>query len=232
VRRRRRGHNPEQKRQLPIARRDLGDHGNIYLPLAGGTMTGKIGFSSLPVAPPNANDAVSGIRLSVYEPASGPDYGIGVDAAELWFGVALPTQTFAFYGGNQINARIPPNGSPAVQPYDLTMPAYLQWNTRTMLTANRTYHLSPTGSDTTGDGTVANPWQTLQHVWAWVNAFIDYGGYTVTALMAAGTYTQGLAAFGAQIGTNALGAGAAPGARNPRRGAGRHRALVRAMLHL
>jgi hypothetical protein len=174
--------------------------GNIYLPLAGGTMTGMIDFD-LPIGPPTPqSNPNTGARLTLFDPGdpSVPAFAIGIDANQMWFGGAAAT--FAFYGGTSINARIGPNGSP-VQPYDLVTLGYLQANARTMLTANRTYHIAPNGSDTTGDGSAGNPWQTLQYAWDFVNTNIDYGGYTVTISMAPGTYTQGLTAFGAQIGT-------------------------------
>jgi hypothetical protein len=179
--------------------------GNIYLPLAGGTMTGMIGWAGMTNGPPDPDDLVSGIRLSLFEPGvGGCDYGIGIESAGVWFGTNQATDHFSFYGGTQLNARIAPNGTP-VQDYDLVNIAYLEANARTMLTANRTYHIAPTGSDTTGDGSAANPWQTLQYAWDWVNAYIDFGGYTVTISMAAGTYTSGLSASGTCPGSTASG---------------------------
>jgi hypothetical protein len=160
-----------------------------------------------PVAPPSPNDAVSGIRISIYEPGSGPDYGIGVNASELWFGVALPTQHFSFYGGTTINARIPPNGSPPTLSYDLITLGWFQQNARTALTGPKTYHIAPppTGSDTTGDGSAATPWATPQYAIDQIQATIDFGGQTVTVSMANGTYTGGLSIGGVPMGAIAAG---------------------------
>jgi hypothetical protein len=50
-----------------------------------------------------------------------------------------------------------------VQGIDLITLAYFNAHTRNKLPSAITYYISPTGSDTTGDGTSGNPWATLQH---------------------------------------------------------------------
>jgi hypothetical protein len=65
-------------------------------------------------------------------------------------------------------------------------------NYRTKLTTATTYYVATTGSDTTGTGTVGNPWATIQHAYNYVVANDDLGGQTVSIQLAAGTYTSGL----------------------------------------
>ncbi len=59
---------------------------------------------------------------------------------------------------------------------------------RTILSANTTYHFSTTGSDTTGDGTVAKPWLTPQHGLDYLAANVDGGGFAITLQFANGNY--------------------------------------------
>jgi hypothetical protein len=59
---------------------------------------------------------------------------------------------------------------------------------RQKLTENTTFYLSTTGNDTTGDGTEANPWATLQYAYEWVAGNVDGGGYDITFLLGPGTY--------------------------------------------
>jgi hypothetical protein len=60
--------------------------------------------------------------------------------------------------------------------------------------------VSPSGSDTTGNGSSGAPWATLQYAYNWIQAHIDFAGYTVTIQMADGTYSAGLIASGTPIG--------------------------------
>jgi hypothetical protein len=82
---------------------------------------------------------------------------------------------------------------------------YLQSSGRQFFSANKTVYISPSGSDSTGDGSSSNPWATLQHAYNQVQGSIDFHGFTVTIEMADGTYTGGLQASGAPIG--AVGSG-------------------------
>ena len=64
---------------------------------------------------------------------------------------------------------------------------------RTKLTANTTFYVapstgSPAGNDTTGNGTIGSPWQTLQHAYNTLYNNYDAVGYTITIQMANGTY--------------------------------------------
>lgn len=67
---------------------------------------------------------------------------------------------------------------------------------RKSLTANTTYYIATTGNDTTGAGTVGNPWKTLQKAWNYLQANIDFAGFTVTIQIADGTYTEAFVASG------------------------------------
>ena len=182
--------------------------GNIYLPLAGGTMTGQIFFNT-PTGIPDPDPEISGERISFYNPAPTTecDYAIGVAGNELWFGVPSTSQNFGFYAGTALMARIPPNAAP-VQDYDLITLGYLEANTRQVLTGNRIYHVEMPGnggSDTTGDGSVANPWATIQYAVGWVQANLDFAGNTATILVGAGTYTDPILVAGAPMGTTGPG---------------------------
>lgn len=53
----------------------------------------------------------------------------------------------------------------------------------TKLGANTTYYCDwDAGSDSTGDGSVGNPWKSLQHAWTYLFNNIDGSGYVVTIL--------------------------------------------------
>lgn len=63
---------------------------------------------------------------------------------------------------------------------------------RELLSADRTYYVATTGSDSNNDGlTSGNPFATIQKAWDTL-ATIDFNGYDVTIQLAAGTYTGGL----------------------------------------
>lgn len=58
------------------------------------------------------------------------------------------------------------------------------------ITAATDFYLSPTGSDTTGDGSSGAPWATLQHAYDWiVQNTVNLGGFTIRINLALGTYT-------------------------------------------
>ena len=59
---------------------------------------------------------------------------------------------------------------------------------RKRLTANTTFYVSPTGSDTAGNGSSATPWATIQHAWSVFKSSYDFAGYSVTLQLANGTY--------------------------------------------
>lgn len=62
------------------------------------------------------------------------------------------------------------------------------------LMANKTLYVATTGSDTTGDGTEANPYKTIQKA---VNTLPkDLGTYMATIHVAAGTYPDGVRILG------------------------------------
>ena len=169
-------------------------------------MTGQILFNT-PDGIPDPDPDISGMRISLWNPAGDLcDYAIGVAGSQLWFGIPGPTENFAFYAGTSIMARIPPGANP-VQPYDLITLAYLQQNSRQVLSRNATYYVSPppTGSDTTGDGSSGNPWATIQYAVTWVQSHLDLAGFTATIEVAHGTYTDPILLAGAPMGTTGPG---------------------------
>ena len=199
--------------------------GNIWLPLAGGTMTGQI-FFTMPDGIPDPDPDVSGMRLSLWNPGDAGfmrlrDRGRPLGAV-VW-GSGAGRDTSAFMPGPSIMARIPPNANP-VQPYDLITLAYLQANSRQVLSGNTIYHVATPasgGSDTTGDGSAANPWATIQYAVTWVQSHVDLGGFTATIEVANGTYTDPILLAGAPMGTTGPGQIVIQG--NSR---GQHRGLV------
>ena len=58
---------------------------------------------------------------------------------------------------------------------------------RQLLTGDMTYHVETTGDDTSGDGSVAKPWATLQKALDYC-AMIDFAANTVTINMGAGNF--------------------------------------------
>lgn len=67
---------------------------------------------------------------------------------------------------------------------------------KTILTEKLQLYISPSGNDTTGDGSSSAPWATMQKAANWVGAHIYLNGYDVTVNMAAGTYTDALVLLG------------------------------------
>ncbi len=59
---------------------------------------------------------------------------------------------------------------------------------RTLLIQNTTYYVSTAGSDTTGDGSIGNPWATPAHASNFISQNIDFNGFDITVSMANGTY--------------------------------------------
>ncbi len=63
---------------------------------------------------------------------------------------------------------------------------------RTVLAAPLTLYVAPSGSDTTGDGSVGTPWATPQFAAQWLQRNIDLGDETATIHLGSGTYTSGV----------------------------------------
>lgn len=63
---------------------------------------------------------------------------------------------------------------------------------RERLTADRTYYVATTGSDTADGLTSAAPFLTIQHAYDVITDTLDVGGRIITIQLAAGTYTAGL----------------------------------------
>ncbi len=68
------------------------------------------------------------------------------------------------------------------------MVTLLDEDVRTILTSDGTFFVATTGSDTTGNGTVGNPWATGQHAVDFITNNIDGGGHYVIIKFADGTY--------------------------------------------
>ncbi|MGX1163739.1 hypothetical protein AB7M16_000005 [Bradyrhizobium sp. USDA 372] len=77
---------------------------------------------------------------------------------------------------------------------------------RTLLTANRTYYVATTGSDSNDGLTAATPFLTIQKALNVVYGTLDLGGQTVTIQLADGSYTQAAAIVinGAQVGAGTI----------------------------
>lgn len=71
---------------------------------------------------------------------------------------------------------------------------------RIKLTAALNLYLSPAGSDTTGDGSITNPWRSTQKAYDVLMADYDLAGRPVVINMADGTYPKGMLAFGKCVG--------------------------------
>ncbi|MDB5612036.1 MAG: hypothetical protein JWP25_8936 [Bradyrhizobium sp.] len=61
---------------------------------------------------------------------------------------------------------------------------------RTVLLADTTFYVATTGNDSTGDGTVGNPWATIQHSVDHVVNLLDCNSYQVTIQIADGIYPE------------------------------------------
>lgn len=62
---------------------------------------------------------------------------------------------------------------------------------RTRQTADGFYYVNAsTGNDSTGNGTLASPWATIQHAYDYIRANIDGGGFDAYIMIAAGSYTD------------------------------------------
>ncbi len=78
---------------------------------------------------------------------------------------------------------------------DITVPWYNVFkrlassSVRTALTEDTTFYVDPTGSDTSGNGTLPNPFATPQAAYEYLLANIDANGFFIKIKMAAGTYT-------------------------------------------
>jgi len=75
--------------------------------------------------------------------------------------------------------------------------AFVDLNTRYILTSATTFYVSNSGSDTNGNGTSSSPWQTIQFAWQTIHNTYDLNGYVATIQLSGGTnFTAGLAASG------------------------------------
>jgi len=70
---------------------------------------------------------------------------------------------------------------------------------RKRLTADFTINISPTGSDTTGDGSASKPFASLTYAWGYANRYLDLNGHNLTYKLAPGNY-QGALLEGTPLG--------------------------------
>jgi hypothetical protein len=70
----------------------------------------------------------------------------------------------------------------------------------TLLSANKYYYISTTGSDATGDGSNGNPWATPSHAAAVIQSTTNFGSYRINLLMEPGVYTLTATAFAPSTG--------------------------------
>ena len=90
---------------------------------------------------------------------------------------------------NQIAGVIAWGGLTPVETNPNTLRDAIIGKQRQVLAANATYYVDIAGNDTTGNGTNATPWRTLQFAYNYVINKIDAAGYTVNIqLKTAGTY--------------------------------------------
>jgi len=82
---------------------------------------------------------------------------------------------------------------------DGKLPTVLRPDIRTRLTADTTFHVASTGSDTTGDGSATLPWATLQHARDSVQRNCDLCGHKVY-YSATGSFSAGIIAYGPLMG--------------------------------
>ncbi len=66
---------------------------------------------------------------------------------------------------------------------------------RIILSAPTTFHVSPSGNDLTGDGSLGLPWATRVHAWEVLSQY-DLNGKAVTIKLANGSYSDSLVAQG------------------------------------
>lgn len=81
-----------------------------------------------------------------------------------------------------------------------TILANMKTQFRIRLLAPITFYIATTGNDTTGNGTIGNPWRTAQKAYLVLRDSYDINGYDVTIMRAAGTYTDNVGVSGQLVG--------------------------------
>jgi hypothetical protein len=76
---------------------------------------------------------------------------------------------------------------------------------RTRLTANTTFYVSTTGSDSNNGLASTTPWLTLQHAATTIQNNYDLAGFTATVSVADGTYSAGVTINGPFVGSKGVG---------------------------
>jgi hypothetical protein len=102
---------------------------------------------------------------------------------------------------NQIGAVLTWGGQTATDTNPNTLRDAISGKMKIILTASTNYYVDLAGNDSTGNGTVGNPWRTIQFAVNWITNHIDAAGFNVNIqLKTAGTYAQ--AYFGIPINGN------------------------------
>jgi hypothetical protein len=81
------------------------------------------------------------------------------------------------------------NVSAAVTNFENALTNYISGSLiRQKLTNNTSYYIATTGNDSTGDGSMGNPWLTAQHAVNYILANVDLSVFAVSVNFATGTY--------------------------------------------
>jgi hypothetical protein len=96
----------DAKGRVTAARNGAASDG-VFLPIAGGTMSGTLAFSK-GLAAPSVGSA--GTRISLASGGANPDYAIGMSSAGIWTGFPSSTGLASWYGGTAEIARLSGDG--------------------------------------------------------------------------------------------------------------------------
>lgn len=159
---------------------------------AAGWLSATLGGSKFPaIEDMNAVTFVTTTQLAYLFQQGIPEWD--TDTVYYAGGIATNPGTFQIYGsltnGNTGHALTDPTNWQLLVDFS---------NFRMRLTANTTFYVATTGNDSTGKGTLAAPWLTIQHAVDYINNTVDTAGFTATIQVADGTYTNTVT-----LGTNA-----------------------------
>ena len=111
---------------------------------------------------------------------------------------SYPANAMVLYGGNIYISLVGSNAD---------TPPSAKWQLlaiRTRLTANTTFYVSTTGSNSNNGLSSGAAWLTIQHAWDAICTQYDLAGFTATIQLADGTYTTGLVAFNGHCGAGLI----------------------------
>lgn len=119
---------------------------------------------------------------------------------------AISAMIGSFIAAQGYNALDDGNAATLLTAFENALTTYLASSgSRTKLIANATLYIATTGNDSTGDGTIGNPWLTRQKAWNYIMQNLDLNViYTVTVQMedtgSTTTYTDVFAPSGTAVG--------------------------------